>query len=178
MIKANETPSDCGMLDIRPINTRISGMNATASFESPADQQSSLSQDLIDPLLKRNQQALNTYSIEIRAALLSLDSEVALEFYVHKNEDEITISQRLSATPRKRKQKQRYESQPTQKRRNKKNKEKEHISTANQKENNEELPPYNDPLAMKIYMKKQKQALKDLHNLLRTYPGSINTIDS
>ena len=31
---------------------------------------------------------------------------------------------------------------------------------------------------MKIYMEKQKQALKDLRNLLRTYPGSINTMDS
>ena len=44
MIKANE------------INTLIPEINATALFGSPVDQQPSLSQDLIDPLLKRNQQ--------------------------------------------------------------------------------------------------------------------------
>ena len=108
MIKANEASSGRRVLDIRPNNTRRPGINVTASFESEAYQQPSLSQDLIDPLLKRNQQALNTYPIETRAALLPLDSEVALEPYVHGNEDDMTISQRLSATPRKRKQKQRY----------------------------------------------------------------------
>ena len=54
MIKVNETPSGCGVLDIRFINTRISGMNAIALFGFTADQQSFLSLDLIDPFLKRN----------------------------------------------------------------------------------------------------------------------------
>ena len=47
MIKVNETSSDYGVLNIRPINTLISKINATASLRSPIDQQSSLSQDLI-----------------------------------------------------------------------------------------------------------------------------------
>ena len=38
MIKANETPSDYEMLDIRPINTLISEINATALLKSSADQ--------------------------------------------------------------------------------------------------------------------------------------------
>ena len=37
MIKINETSSDCEMLDIRLINTRISEINITALFEFEVD---------------------------------------------------------------------------------------------------------------------------------------------
>ena len=47
MIKVNKTSSNYRVLNIRPINTLISGINVIALLRPSVDQQSSLLQDLI-----------------------------------------------------------------------------------------------------------------------------------
>lgn len=102
--------------------------------------------------------------------ILPQEPGVALEPYQLDDPDEpLTISQRLSATPPKRKEKKRYEPDPyifqKKKKGNRKGKEKEHTPILDeQEEEDEELPIWNDITAMKSYADKQQLSSQFLGN--------------
>ena len=160
MVTAKALQNRPGMLGVWPTRNPTPRMDATASQQSPPPQ------SFNNTLWERNQIALSTYPKELRGVMLPLGPGITLEPYHWDESDEpLTISQRLTATPRKRKKKKPYEPEPFQKKRNKKGKEKEHTPLAIEEEDDdEELPPWNDPIAMKLYVETQQQRLKDLRN--------------